>query len=390
MNECAVKCSAHIWLTKLIYIPSIFTYDARGRLQMTTYANSARQDYAYNSDNRLDRLTMRGAAGYLINDYIYHYTPGGMLDSISAYQNSSSYSYDALNQIASDVTTVGAGQAGAIDACRAYAYDANGNRTTEQRTDVLPNVGATSVSRSYNGGNGATADDRITSYAQTSATPSLQYSAIFSYDARGNRLAQSSSLPSTHPSLSFGYDAFSRMTGATNGSASVVYTYDALGRKVKRDKQVNESYHFEAQIYYIYDGLDPVCAVDANPAPNQAMTVTWLLRGLGVAPGIGNIVAQQRYTTSSSGVPGAPEMYYHHPNHRGDTAYLTDASGVKAASYVYDAFGRMLTDSPSALTVYRFSGKEWDADAQLYYFGFRWYDPDTGTDKVPGGKFHIA
>ncbi|MCX7001703.1 MAG: RHS repeat-associated core domain-containing protein [bacterium] len=39
----------------------------------------------------------------------------------------------------------------------------------------------------------------------------------------------------------------------------------------------------------------------------------------------------------------------------------------------------MLTDSPSTLSSFRFSGKEWDADAQLYYFGFRWYDPDTGT-----------
>jgi RHS repeat-associated protein len=103
------------------------------------------------------------------------------------------------------------------------------------------------------------------------------------------------------------------------------------------------------------------------------------LRGLGVAPGIGNIVAQQRYITSSSGVPGAAVTHYYHPNHRGDTAYLTDASGVKAASYVYDAFGRMLTDNASSLTDYRFSGKEWDADAQLYYFGFRWYDPDSGT-----------
>jgi RHS repeat-associated protein len=33
----------------------------------------------------------------------------------------------------------------------------------------------------------------------------------------------------------------------------------------------------------------------------------------------------------------------------------------------------------STITDYRFSGKEWDADAQLYYFGFRWYDPDSGT-----------
>jgi RHS repeat-associated protein len=116
-----------------------------------------------------------------------------------------------------------------------------------------------------------------------------------------------------------------------------------------------------------------------NPASTECTTVTWLLRGLGVAPGIGNIVAQQRYTINFGGATSQPVTHYCHPNHRGDTAYLTDASGVKAASYVYDAFGRLLTDNGSPITVYRFSGKEGDPDAQLYYFGFRWYDPDTGT-----------
>jgi len=82
---------------------------------------------------------------------------------------------------------------------------------------------------------------------------------------------------------------------------------------------------------------------------------------------------------SFSGAMSQPVTHYYHPNHRGDTAYLTDASGVTAASYVYDAFGGLLTATNSALTAYRFSSKEWDPDAQLYYFGYRWYDPDTGT-----------
>ncbi|MCX7001700.1 MAG: RHS repeat-associated core domain-containing protein, partial [bacterium] len=175
----------------------------------------------------------------------------------------------------------------------------------------------------------------------------------------------------------FGYDAFSRMTVATNGANSVVYTYDAVGRKVKRLKR--DATIYPDSTYYVYDGLDPVCMVEFNPAHTECTTVTWLTRGLGVAPGIGNIVAQQRYTINFNGTASQPVMHYYHPNHRGDTAYLTDASGVKVASYIYDAFGRMLTDSPATLTDYRFSGKEWDPDAQLYYFGFRWYDPDTGT-----------
>jgi hypothetical protein len=51
-------------------------------------------------------------------------------------------------------------------------------------------------------------------------------------------------------------------------------------------------------------------------------------------------------------------VHYYHPNHRGDTAYLTDAYGNQSASYKYDAFGRMLTDGSAPLTAYRFSGKD--------------------------------
>ncbi|MCX7001702.1 MAG: hypothetical protein NTV22_00330 [bacterium] len=156
------------------------------------------------------------------------------------------------------------------------------------------------------------------------------YSAGFTYDARGNRTTKSVGGASTP--RTFGYDAFSRMTGCTNGSTTVSYTYDAVGRKVKRLKR--DATIYPDSTYYVYDGLDPVCMVEFNPAHTECTTVTWLTRGLGVAPGIGNIVAQQRYTINFNGTAGTSVTHYYHPNHRGDTAYLTDASGVKAASYV--------------------------------------------------------
>lgn len=325
-----------------------YACDAKGRLQTVTYANGARQDYACNSDNRLERLTTRGAAGSLINDHIYHYTPGGILTEISAYQNGSAYQYDALNQVTNETTFIRGGQSGPLYARRAYEYDANGNRTRETRTDVLPNGQTPAVTRGYGS---ATADDRITSFwDNTPGNPSTS----FDYDARGNRLRRTSHVQGQ---TSFGYDAFSRMTGITNGAVSVEYTYDSLGRKVKRVKRDTTIY--PDSTYYVYDGLDPVCVIRFNPASTECTTVTWLLRGLGVAPGTGNIVAQQRYTINFGGAMSQPVTHYYHPNHRGDTAYLTDAAGVTAAGYVYDAFGRLLTATNSALTVYRFSSKEW-------------------------------
>jgi RHS repeat-associated protein len=131
---------------------------------------------------------------------------------------------------------------------------------------------------------------------------------------------------------------------------------------------------------FIYDGLD--CVFILHKDCQGYEYPEWILRGLGVAPGIGNIVATQL------GLDNVGLRYYH-PNHRGDTAFITNAQGVKDASLVYDAFGRLIAQSGNVDKLegsvsdyftaikFRFSSKEWDADAQLYYFG--WYDPDSGT-----------
>jgi RHS repeat-associated protein len=49
-----------------------------------------------------------------------------------------------------------------------------------------------------------------------------------------------------------------------------------------------------------------------------------------------------------------------------------------AARYSYDPFGRLLTQNGSLAdaNVYRFSSKEWHANAGLYYSGYRFYSPE--------------
>jgi RHS repeat-associated protein len=59
--------------------------------------------------------------------------------------------------------------------------------------------------------------------------------------------------------------------------------------------------------------------------------------------------------------------------------YLT-ASGSIAAHYEYDPFGRTIvaTGSQAADFAYRFSTKPVDPATGLYYYGYRWFDPETG------------
>jgi RHS repeat-associated protein len=57
---------------------------------------------------------------------------------------------------------------------------------------------------------------------------------------------------------------------------------------------------------------------------------------------------------------------------------LVDASGTELARYLYDSFGNTLGmwGTLAAGNTYRFSGKEYDLHSGLYYFGYRFYDPN--------------
>ncbi len=58
--------------------------------------------------------------------------------------------------------------------------------------------------------------------------------------------------------------------------------------------------------------------------------------------------------------------------------HLVNASQTLAASYKYDAYGNLVSQSGSlaGANVYRFSSKEWLATPGLYYYGYRWYAPN--------------
>ncbi len=215
-----------------------------------------------------------------------------------------------------------------------FTYDLNGNRTSFDN---------------YNYG----LDNRLELCDKNGETN------VFTYDERGNR-----------------------MTKCSTSVSLVNYTYDSFGRKVKK---VDNS---QKVAYYIYDGMDCVFEKTKFDPPNDWET-QWIIRGLGVAPGVGNIVAIKTHRHEDYGqfIMNDIKTDYYHPNHRGDTVFTTDENGEKKAELRYDAFGKTTYASNAGRIKYRFSSKEWDSDAQLYYYGFRWYDTEHGiwTTKDPIG-----
>ena len=76
---------------------------------------------------------------------------------------------------------------------------------------------------------------------------------------------------------------------------------------------------------------------------------------------------------------GTPHYYV--ANHRGDTvAVITGTAGSQTVDrFWYDAFGNPVTvGTPTFTPRYSFSTKEYLADAQLYLYAYRVYDPVAG------------
>jgi RHS repeat-associated protein len=86
------------------------------------------------------------------------------------------------------------------------------------------------------------------------------------------------------------------------------------------------------------------------------------------AGGIGGLLAR----TDASG------STYYHADAAGNITAMADASGNVVARYLYDPFGNLLGKWGALADAnrYRFSSKEVHPNSGLYYYGFRFYEPN--------------
>ena len=78
---------------------------------------------------------------------------------------------------------------------------------------------------------------------------------------------------------------------------------------------------------------------------------------------------------------------YHHVNALGSNIVLTDDNQKVLVRYEYDVFGAIRSETGTCDNTRKFTGKEFDADSNLYYYAARYYDPYIGrfTQRDPIG-----
>jgi RHS repeat-associated protein len=240
-----------------------------------------------------------------------------------------SYSYDSLNRLS---TASGSGWT------QSYTYDRWGNRTINAS---------------------GTTDAPALEFGVSPATNQLTAPAGYAmnYDASGNLINDSySGYGSSSGQQTRYYDAENRMTSAqVNSSQSAVYTYDAGGKRVKRNTGSGEVW----QVYGIGGELLAEYAANASPASPQeeygyrsgALLVTATVTGgWGAAPVIhdnplvvGQTTVQSRHVTELRDAINALR------SHKGMAAYSWQTTATVGAPIKADPILEMRTALDQAL-----------------------------------------
>jgi len=182
----------------------------------------------------------------------------------------------------------------------------------------------------------------------------------------------------------FTYDAENQLVSVeVPGYFKSTFTYDGHGRRRQRTEYTwnGSSWVFAQTINYIYDGMRVIQERDnSGNAPLVSYTRGSDLSGtVEGAGGIGGMLARSHAYQSGSG--SFTNHNFYHADGNGNITYMVNSSQSMVASYRYDPYGNTISSSGTlaSANLYRFSSKEVDSnytDSGLYYYGYRWYDPN--------------
>jgi RHS repeat-associated protein len=165
------------------------------------------------------------------------------------------------------------------------------------------------------------------------------------------------------------------------------FAYDWMGRRIQKtiyDWNVTTgTYKMESPTNFVYDGWNVMAELDATTntllsSYTWGMDLSGSLQGMG---GIGGLLTiNSGGNTHIAGYDGNGNL----------TTLVAAATGTISASYEFDPFGNTLKSIGEFAeeNPFRFSTKRLDQETGLLYYGYRYYNPQTGKwlSRDPSGE----
>jgi RHS repeat-associated protein len=328
-----------------------YTYNGRNQLHQTKVedGNLFTATRAYDDAGRLTAVGTASPSSPILDSTAYQLSPDGRRTGIARNGQSETYGYDPARQIESASIPLSSGTR-----TNAYQYDAAANRRSTTRGGGLhPPSQTTYLVNSVN-----------------------QYTSIDSFgpshDANGNLLTGQVPGSAGLQPASFTWNIHNELVTATaaNGD-SAQYQYDALGRKVRSTTTIS---NIQSQISFLYNGWNVELEYE-NGA--YARRMTWgldLSQTLQGAGGVGGLIMTEELPSGG----GAPIPHFPTYDGNGNITAWVNASGTVTARQRYDAFGNIIEQTGTPPSRYGYSTKPIELVTGFLYYGYRYYDPNTG------------
>jgi len=213
---------------------------------------------------------------------------------------------------------------------------------------------------------------------------------LYEYDDVGNRLEKNDSVDGV---TTYVYDRNDRLESETTGGVQTSYTYDDNGNtKTKTTGVENTIYTWDDRnrlldlqvpdsdaISYAYDDNNIRVStkvgstttnflVDGNRAYDQVLE-----EFVDGTPSVQYVYGLDLISQQQSG-----EQSVYLVDGLGSTRGLTDAIGEVASTYIYDAYGNLVSSTGTVQNNYLYTGEQFDSNVGHLYLRNRYYDPTTG------------
>ena len=348
-----------------------FGYDASNRLTSMSLGGVLTSQNVFDANSFLSEIIHRRSST-VVSSFAYTRDANHNRSSMTTLYGTHNYQYDLEGQLVSASHPEG----DALHALESFTYDSLGNRT---------------------------ADNQGTFVYDTNKFQLIEdWKYVYAYDLNGNLVTkQEKGLAGKVQNFIYtSENQLAQIHFVDNGTTvkQVYYSYDALGRRVKKRILENNQ---EAIRKYVYDSNEIIAELnDANE-----VLVRYTHSGLRTDDVLGMNVTQAGV---SEGFAPTSGNYFFLKDGLGSITEITNSTGQVVQRYSYSSFGKIFkienggvdnTESPYIKSPFTYTNREYDFESGLYYYRARYYDAHVGRflqeDPHPGvldipGTFNSA